>query len=178
MCVFPSVTQYIIWAFGNNWPHYHGPVNRGSGTVTFYPNAVASPIQAIKQQSAIDLPPQVVGLLPQKQAAKQVFKATLSQASQSTFTSQGQSAAFTALSAISDGGSGGLDLADSDSGVRQISMHMPNVTVPSDKVTSYVCSNFEVPSDRRYHVIRTHAMVSKFASIVQLLQGFVNYCRM
>lgn len=168
VCV-SSVPQYVIWAFGNNWPHYHGPVNRGGGTVTFYPDAVASSVQALEQQSAADLAPQAISSPPQKQAAKQVFKATSSKASQSTSVSQGQSATDLVSSTISGGGSGGLDPSENDSGIGQISMHMPNVTVPSDQVTSYVCSNFEVPSDRRYHVIRTHAMVSEFASMFQSL---------
>ncbi|MEW5304772.1 MAG: hypothetical protein WDW36_007359 [Sanguina aurantia] len=164
MPVQQGVLQYIVWAFGNNWPHYHGPADRGSGTITFYPDAAVIPlVEELEQQSATQALDPAPIHLAQPEVADSLFKAKTSRAASPPMPGQSSAAAMGGSAGGSGGSgssSGGLDTADGDPGVGQIVMHMPNVTVPSDAVTSYICSNFEVPSDRRYHVIRTHAVAS------------------
>ncbi|KAG2487971.1 hypothetical protein HYH03_013411 [Edaphochlamys debaryana] len=60
-------------------------------------------------------------------------------------------------SAALGGAEGGAEGEDPEA--FRVEIRMRNVTIPSNQTTSYMCAHFELPSDRRYHITSSLALI-------------------
>ncbi|PNG99274.1 hypothetical protein TSOC_014951, partial [Tetrabaena socialis] len=164
--VLAGVPQTVSWAYGRGYPSKH--TGRGNSAVFFVPEAdrlwgisanAATPAKAAPGSSA-----GAGANAPALPAAAQLFAATDSAqpavpgGRRAGPTGGGVTSAGSGAPPLmqANGGSGG-GFSDAVSGsfgpVLTVDVVMPNITVPSNATTNYLCTHVTLPHDRKYHIV-------------------------